>query len=73
MSKKQNRILKYLQDFGSITSIEAISELGDTRLAATIFCLRKKGYHIISIPQTNINRYGEKVRYAKYELIENVS
>lgn len=46
--------------------MEAISELGDTRLAATIFCLRKRGFNIVSTSETNINRYGEKVTYARY-------
>ena len=63
---KETRLLKYLEDFGNITSMEAISELGDTRLAATVFCLRKRGFNIISTSETNINRYGEKVTYARY-------
>ena len=54
MSNKQERLMRYLQEFGSITSLEAISELGDTRLSATIFELRKKGINIISTPVTNI-------------------
>lgn len=68
MSNKQERLMRYLQEFGSITSLEAISELGDTRLSATIFELRKKGINIISTPVTNTNRWGEKVTFAKYTL-----
>lgn len=68
MSNKEQRVLRYMQDFGSITSLEAISELGDTRLAATIFELKKKGYAIASTTETNVNRYGENVHYSRYSL-----
>lgn len=70
LTKKQKRVAQYIQDFGSITSMEAISELGDTRLAATIFELKKKGYMINSITETNINRYGEPVHYSRYSFVE---
>lgn len=68
MSNKEQRVLRYMQDFGSITSLEAISELGDTRLAATIFELKKKGYAIASTTETNVNRYGENVHYSRYSI-----
>ena len=68
MSNKEQRVLRYMQDFGSITSLEAISELGDTRLAATIFELKKRGYAIASTTETNVNRYGENVHYSRYSL-----
>lgn len=70
LSKKEQRVVSYINDFGSITSMEAISELGDTRLAATIFELKKKGYMINSITETNINRYGEPVHYSRYSFVE---
>ena len=66
MGKKEKRVLQYLEDFGSITSLDAFKDLGDTRLAATIFQLRKKGYDIISETQTSVNRYGDNVHFAKY-------
>lgn len=70
MSKKEQRVLEYMQEFGSITSIEAFSDLGDTRLAATIFELKKKGYDIVSTIETNVNRYGENTHYSRYSLAE---
>ena len=39
----KTRTLNYLKEFGSITSLEAIRDLGNTRLADTIFRLRKDG------------------------------
>ena len=44
----KTRLLDYLKKYGSITSLEAIRDLGNTRLSATIFNLRKEGYHIES-------------------------
>ncbi len=61
-------ILKHLQDYGEITSWEAIKEYGCTRLSAVIYNLRKI-YVIESELETSINRYGKEVRYAKYKLI----
>lgn len=40
------RVLKHLQEYGSITSWEAIEEYGATRLSAIIYNLRKKGFKI---------------------------
>lgn len=73
MSGKETRLLKYLTEFGSITSFEAIRELGDTRLSATIFNLRKQGNPITDTWEEYINRYGEKVRYKKYILVDDDS
>lgn len=61
-------ILKHLEDYGSITSWEAIKEYGCTRLSAVIYDLRKV-YDIESELETSTNRYGKEVRYAKYKLI----
>jgi len=70
MSKKETRLMKYLSEVGSITSMDAIKELGDTRLAATVFELRRKGINIISTSETSVNRWGEKVTYTRYVLQE---
>lgn len=69
-SNKETRLMRYLSEFGSITSMDAISEFGDTRLAATVFELRRKGVNIISTSETNVNRWGEKVTYTRYILQE---
>lgn len=41
---QRDRILQYLQDFGSITSYEAYTELGITQLGARIFELKRQNY-----------------------------
>ena len=71
MSKEitqETRVLNYMIDNGSITSWEAIKEFGITRLSAKIFNLRKRGYFIENEWEHTTNRYGDKVKYARYTL-----
>ena len=42
------RTLDYLHEFGSITTLDGFRDLGNSRLSATIFTLRKKGHNIVS-------------------------
>lgn len=37
----QQRVFKYMNDFGSITSLQAFLDLGETRLSARIYELKK--------------------------------
>lgn len=63
----KDRVLQYMQDFGSITSYEAFRELGNTRLSASIWLLiHKDGIEIDSITETSKNRYGEDTHYSRY-------
>ena len=65
----KDRVLKYINDFGSISSLEAFTELGNTRLSASIWLLRHEdGLEIDSINETKKNRYGEKTTYCRYYL-----
>lgn len=58
-------VLQFMQDFKSITTWEAFTELGITRLSAKIFELRKDWDIDDEIIYTT-NRYGEKTHYKKY-------
>lgn len=62
------RILKYMQDFGSITTLDAVKDLGCLRLASRIYDLKRQGHNIADKPETGKNRYGESVRYKRYYL-----
>lgn len=62
------RILRHLNTYGSITTYEAFSEYGITRLASRICDLRKDGYAITGKMVTGKNRYGEPVSYSVYSL-----
>lgn len=64
-------VLKHLRDFGSITSWEAFTEYGITRLSAVIYILRAEGYDIESETIKTLNRYGNPTRFSKYSLASN--
>lgn len=66
-----DRILRHLEDYGSITQAEAMNEYGIMRLASRISDMRKLGYPIISERVSSKNRYGETVSYARYSLKED--
>lgn len=66
--KQTDRIYKYMQDFGSITSAEAMRDLGVYRLASRIHDLRMMGIGIKKEMESSKNRYGEKTSYARYRL-----
>ena len=67
----KDRVLEYIRDFGSITSLDAFRDLGVTRLSASIWLLRHQdGLNILSKNETSKNRYGDKVTYARYYLAE---
>lgn len=65
---QNDRIIKYMQDFGSITQLDAIRDLGVMRLASRISDLRKMGVGITKEMETSKNRYGENTSYARYRL-----
>jgi len=65
-----DRIIEYIKDFGSITTLEAFTELGVVRLGARISELRKNGVKIEDKPETVKNRYGEKCHIKRYYIKE---
>ena len=64
----KERVLKYILDFGSISTWQAIMDLSCTRLSAYIYMLKKEGYDIKKETIKFTNRYGEKSFYVKYSL-----
>ena len=62
------RILRHLEDYGSITSAEAITEYSIYRLASRISDLKKQGVLIKKETVSGKNRYGERTSYARYSL-----
>ena len=45
----------------------------NTRLAATIFNLKKEGHEIKTTMETGTNKFGDTIKYAKYTLVkENI-
>ena len=62
------RVLRHLEDYGSISSLEAMTEYGIMRLASRIADLKGQGYDIVSERGTSKNRYGEQTSYSVYRL-----
>ena len=65
---QNQRILEYIAEYGGITQLEALRDLGVMRLASRISDLRKKGYEIVSERVTVRNRWGEKCPIKRYRL-----
>ena len=65
---QNERILRYMKEFGSITQIEALNVIGCMRLASRISDLKRLGYPIISETEVVKNRYGEKCRIKRYRV-----
>jgi hypothetical protein len=59
-----------MRDFGSISSLEAMSDYGIMRLASRINDLKNQGYNIVSEIKTSKNRYNETTHYSVYSLVE---
>ncbi len=69
MKKTQREmVVDYIAEFGSITPLEAIRDLGCYRLASRVSELRKMGYPVITEPETVLNRYGRTSRIARYRM-----
>lgn len=63
------RILKYMDDFGSITTMQAFMDLGVARLASRIHDIRSMGIEIEAETRTAKNRYGENTHYSVYRRV----
>lgn len=64
--KQTDRIIDYIKEFGSITQLEALRDLGIMRLASRVSELRKMGYPVIAKTEAVSNRYGEKCYIKRY-------
>lgn len=62
------RVLAYIEEFGSITQLEALNDLSVMRLASRISDLRREGYPIKSEIEPVKNRFGETCHIKRYSL-----
>lgn len=60
------RILDYIDQFGSITQLDALKDLGVMRLASRISDLKRMGYPIISKTEAVKNRFDESCYIKRY-------
>lgn len=61
----KQRIIDYINEFGSITTFQAFTDLGCTRLSEYIRQIRQERT-VLDKTITTKNRYGEKVWYKEY-------
>lgn len=64
------RVLKYIQCFGSINTLQGVQDLGCMRLASRIHDLKRMGYPVRKRSARGTNRYGEVVYFAEYYMQE---
>ena len=65
---QNERIIAYINEFGSITQLEALQDLGIMRLASRISDLRRLGYPIVSKTEKVKNRFQEPCYIKRYSL-----
>ena len=70
MMTQCEKVLEYMKDFGSISPLEAMQDIGCMRLAARIADLREQGHPIGRRMKTSKNRYGRDVSFAEYYLLQ---
>lgn len=61
----KQRIIDYINEFGSITTFQAFTDLGCTRLSEYIRQIREERKVLDKTISTK-NRYGEKVWYKEF-------
>ena len=64
---QHERILDYIDRFGSITPMEAFMDLGITKLSTRIGEICRAGHRIERKVEFAENRYGQKVHYMRYK------
>ena len=62
------RVLDYIERFGSITQHEALIDLGIMRLASRVSELKKRGHNIEGEMITVKNRFGENCYVKRYSM-----
>lgn len=63
-----DKVLRFIQANGSITSMQAFHNMGVTRLAARIADLRKRGVGIVSKTVSGKAKDGTPIHYSVYSL-----
>lgn len=67
---QNEKVLRHLQEHGSITPLDALKEYSIMRLASRIADLKRMDIKITSKIETSKNSYGESERYSVYSLAE---
>jgi hypothetical protein len=70
---QRKQVLRFLQVNGSITPDEAEELCASHRLASIIHRLRNSGHAITTENAEGINRFGQKVHFARYHYHEPIN
>ena len=70
MENQHARIKQYIEDFGSITPMQAFSDLGITKLSTRICEMERKGYKVEREMVKGFNRWEEPIKYMRYIKVE---
>lgn len=65
---QNERVLKHMRKYGTITTKQAYDLYGITRLGARIYELRNMGFDIVADTVPVKNRFGEKAYVARYRI-----
>ena len=69
LNTTQQRVFDYITEFGSITSLQAFVDLGESRLSARVWELKAKNINISSEMVEVTNRFGEKRHVKRYFIV----
>ncbi len=67
---QNEKVLRHLQEHGSITPLDALKEYSIMRLASRISDLKRMGIKITSKIESSKNSYGDTVHYSVYRLAD---
>lgn len=65
-----DRAISYMREHGSLTSYEAVMELGIMSFPKRVCEMKERGFYIATKWENLINRYGKKIKVKRYFLIE---
>lgn len=67
---QRDRVLQFIKEYGFITRLLAATQVGCYELSSRIGELEADGYKFSRTTKTNLNRYGDKIHYTEYRLVE---
>lgn len=62
------RVVDYINKFGSITRMDAFLDLGITELPKRVSELRQAGVNIVGKTETGKNRFGDSTHWNRYSM-----
>ncbi len=65
---QKDKVLAYMQQYGSITPLDAMREFSCMRLGARIADLKADGYDIRTELRAGKNKFGEATHWASYSI-----